>query len=126
MSDLTGIHDERYFPSFASCPNDSDLDPVFYATPDNFRYGPKHHWCLLAEIVDVEVFIRLRLNVRDKTGKVFRVMFYLEDPDQDSRMPNNAEQYRPGHTITIMYAHQHLFLDCSIGIRQENVRSIQV
>lgn len=114
-------------PSFASCPGEDSLDTNFYTIHDTSSLVvPSHHWCLLAEIVDTEFIIRLRLNVRDRDGQVFRVMFYLEDDDQDTRAPANAADFRPGHTVAIMYAQRHHFLDFSTGIRQETMRTIKV
>lgn len=33
---------------------------------------------------------------------------------------------RPGHTLAMMYAHQHSFLDGSYGIRMENMDHVKV
>ena len=69
----------------------------------------------------MEYFIRLRLFVRDKSGYEFPVAFHPEGDEEPT-----LDQYRKGHTIAILYPHQHGFMDMTIGIRQENMHNIQV
>ncbi len=110
------------FPSFSWCPPEDDIDERYYNTGNGYSYGPYRHWCLLAEVVQVESFIRLRLNVRDWKGEEFFVAFY---PEESTEQPP-AGQFKIGHTVAILYPHQHQFLDGSLGIRQELSKSIQV
>ena len=95
-----------------------DLD--YYHSADGYMYHPTRHWCLLAEITDVGFFFRLRLLVRDCSGEQFPIAFHLEDGTPD------VHQYRVGHTVAILYAHQHGFLDMTTGIRQEESSTCQV
>lgn len=83
-------------------------------------YHPTRHWCLLAEITDIENFFRLRLLVKDHRGGAFPITFYLRDGAPDVR------QYRVGQTVAILYAHRHGFLDMTIGIRQEESSTCKV
>ncbi len=92
-----------------------DLD--YYTT----NYSPGRHWCLFGEITDVESFLRLRLIVRDRLGKDFVVAFY---PDHGEDV--DSKRYQKGYTVAILYAHQHGFLDQTMGIRQEDLDTIQV
>lgn len=71
--------------------------------------------------MDVEYFIRLRLHVRDRSGQEFSVAFYPESGETPT-----PEQFKKGHTIAILYPHQHYFLDMTTGIRQEDMNLIQV
>ncbi|KAK2071414.1 hypothetical protein P8C59_005842 [Phyllachora maydis] len=78
-------------------------------------------WCFLAEIVEFERFIRYRLIVRDLHGDEKVVAFYLDhDEEFDFRT------IRVGHTIVIMYAQQHAFLDGSLGVRVEEPEFVKV
>lgn len=47
---------------------------------------------------------------------------YLE-PDNTGLHPSD---FRQGHTVAILYPHQHGFLDFSVGIRQEEITRVQV
>lgn len=121
MSKSQALQNPLAFPIFMSCPTENDIDLQYYATEDGFYFRPSRHWCLLAEVVHVESFIRLRLHVRDRAGDEFPVAFYPKDTEEPT-----PEQYKIGHTIAILYPHQHYFLDMTTGIRQEDMRSIQV
>jgi len=59
--------------------------------------------------------MRLRLQVRDRSGHELPVAFYPESGERPS-----PEQFKKG------YPHQHYFLDMTIGIRQEDMNLIQV
>jgi hypothetical protein len=76
---------------------------------------------LLAEITEVENFIRPRILARDKIGAEFPIAFYLKDDEVF-----DPSLYQKRSTIAILYAHQHDFLDRSVGIRQEDMDNIQV
>ncbi len=73
MALLMGLRDPRTFPSFDSCPSEDSIDIDYYSTKNGYLFRPTRHWCLLVEITHVEYFIRLRLHVRDKSGKEFPV-----------------------------------------------------
>lgn len=117
MALTVDLRDQRAFPSFDACPDENDIDLDYYDTDDR----PDRHWCLFGEITAVESFLRLRLIVRDKLGKEFVVAFY---PDRGEDV--GLEQYQKGHTVAILYPHQHQFLDRTTGIRQENLNTVQV
>ena len=121
MSGYQALQDPLAFPGFLSCPAEEDIDLQYYSSGDGYYFKPSRHWCLLAEIVDAVHFLRLRLNVRDRLGHVFPINFHLEGSEEPK-----VEQYITGHTIAILYPHQHGFLDMSTGIRQESMQSIQV
>ena len=122
QSKMTSPTDPRYFPSFDECPHELVPNFEFYAVERGNFLQPKRHWCLLAEIVDVEIFIRLRLWVKDRTENVFPISFYIED---DSRKLD-LSRFQKGRTVAILHAEQHNFLDMTVGIRQESSRTIEV
>ncbi|KAJ9130675.1 hypothetical protein NKR23_g12079 [Pleurostoma richardsiae] len=109
------FRNEETFPTFASLQGEDDINMRFYDTADGFNYTPRKHWCFLAEIVDIEQFIRVKLIVRDVAGATVPVAFHTDDRGTEFA----HSQLRPGYTIAILYAHQHGFLDFTTGIRQE-------
>lgn len=113
---------ETLFLTFDELPHDDDIDLRFYRTSNGFCYSPRRHWCLLAEIMSVETFMRLRLIVRDRDGTQFQIAVHTDD--RGSEYPTNM--LVPGHTVAILYAHQHGFLDFTTGIRQEEKQTLRV
>jgi hypothetical protein len=121
MTTPVDLRDERAFPTFGHLPSDEILDLNYFTSTDGSYFHPKRHWCLLAEITEVGYFLRLRLTVRDKSGAEIPVAFHV-----DNAVDLGPTPYQTGHTIAVLYAHQHGFLDGSVGIRQEDLNSIQV
>jgi hypothetical protein len=113
--------DERYFPTFDECPQEHYPDLDFYTVKAGGILFPTRHWCLLAEISEVEYFIRLRLWVKDRAGKEIPLAFYIED-----ERCLDLNQFQKGRTVAILYAEQHPFLDMTVGIRQESTSTIEV
>jgi hypothetical protein len=116
------LRNEEAFPTFVGLPRGDDINLTFYNTVNGFNYTPRKHWCFLAEITDIEMFIRVKLIVRDKAGTAVPVAFYT-----DGRGIEFApSQLQPGYTVAILYAEQHDFLDCTTGIRQEEYYTVKV
>ena len=109
------------FPSFRACPDENSIDLACYQSENGFSFHPHKHWCLLAEIVYVEYFIRLRLIVRDRSGEKLPVAFHLDNEDE-----LDLSDFQIGSVVAILYAHQHGFLDMTVGVRQETERSVMV
>lgn len=114
--------DERYFPIFDECPNENYPDMQFYTLQSGYLLVPTRHWCLLAEITEVEYFFRLRLWAKDRSGKEFPISFYIEEDERSL----DLNQFQKGRTVAILYAEQHGFLDMTVGIRQESTSTIEV
>ena len=73
------------FPDFIDCPSEYDIGyHNHYDLVNGGNLQPNHHWCLLAQIEEVERFFRLRLIVRDRGGHRFVVAFYLENDPRGS------------------------------------------
>ena len=117
-----GLRNTRAFPSFPICPAYDDTDTRYSDDEATGNGEITRHWCLLAEITSVEIFVRLRLECKDKSGNEFIIAFYLENGDK----PPNTSQYKVGRTIAILYAHKHTFLDKTRGVRQDNMDAVQV
>lgn len=116
------FRNEDTFPTFSGLPGDDDINLAFYNTRDGFSYVPRKHWCFLAEIIDIELFIRVHLIVRDKAGTTVRVAFHTDGRGTEF----TPSQLQPGYTVAILYAHQHTFLDLRTGIRQEEYCTVKV
>ena len=121
MCEYANLRDERIFPTFTLCPDENDIAFDFY-TPIVHILRPKRHWCLLAEITDVEHFIRMRLVTKDKSGEEFPIAFYLDEGGAGL----DWTRFQVGRTIAILYPHQHGFLDLTVGIRQEAASCVKV
>lgn len=116
---------EFYFPSFRELGTDNDID---------FRYWKEDHtgtwvqactWCFLGEITNDECsqipFLRNRVFVRDRKGKDnIPISFYPERGVFDFRL------LKKGHTVCVMLAEQHHFLDMTTGQRIESLDTIKV
>ncbi|KAL1979826.1 hypothetical protein VTN96DRAFT_5086 [Rasamsonia emersonii] len=131
--------DENVFPTLSTLPSTDNIDFDFYNSVDGTFYVPTRHWCLLAEIVNVHFFFRLLLVVRDKAGRHLPVYFYTEERGWDffahvtssvlSASQQNHDHLslpQQGYTIAILYAHRHLFMDLSVGVKQLELDSIKV
>jgi hypothetical protein len=121
MALSVNLRDQHSFPTFDSCPDENVLDLGYYGSEDGFFYRPRRHWCLLAEITDVLYLFRLRLLVQDKSGKEFQIHFYLDDDEEV-----DPSLYRRGNTIAVLYPNRHNFLNMTVGLRLESMKTIQV
>lgn len=122
MSQLADLRDQEAFPAFSSLPMEHDIDLKFFVSPDGFSYHPRRHWCLLAEIVEVEHIFRVRLLAKDRAGHVIPIAFYTDGSGRE--VPSS--QLRKGYTVAILYAEQHGFLDLSNGVRHEDAKFLKV
>ena len=122
VSQYADLRSETAFPLFDDLPEENDISMEFYESANGFSYRPRKHWCFLAEIIDVENFLRLRLIVKDKADRKVPIAFYTEDRGLEVG-PSYAQE---GFTVAILYAEQHGFLDLSVGIRHENPTAIKV
>jgi hypothetical protein len=119
---FTNLRKDTNFPAFGDLPGENDIDMEYYYSSDGFHYIPQKHWCFLAEVIEISQFFRLTLRVRDKAGQEIPVSFYTENRGQELVVSG----LRTGQTIAILYAHQHGFLDMTVGIRQEDMSTIKV
>lgn len=82
-------------------------------------------WLFLGEIIDDELalisFLRNKVFVRDRSGRDnINISFYPETGYFDFR------QLKKGHTICVLFAEQHHFLDQSVGLRIERLDNVHV
>lgn len=106
------LNDTRRFPCFEMLPEKN--------APLNF--WPPRHWCLMAEIEHVRVSIRYRLFLRDFKGEEFMLHVHITDPVSTMR----REDIKEGHTVAVICAEKHFFLDMTVGIRQDLADTIYV
>jgi len=122
VSQYADLRSETAFPTFDNLPDDNGVNLVYYRSVDGFSFRPRRHWCFLAEIIEIEAFLRLRLIVNDKAGQEIPVAFYTDDRGGEL----NPSYIQEGYTVAILYAEQHGFLDLTTGIRHENTATINV
>ncbi|KAF6784013.1 hypothetical protein CSOJ01_15823, partial [Colletotrichum sojae] len=114
---FTAFGDTWRFPAFEK------IDPQHGLIGSPFYEEDEDRWCLLAEIVDVSLPIRVRLVVRDRDGEKFVVAFYPDNRDAEG--PDVGKR-RVGHTIALAYPRQRMFLDGTQGVRVEDLSSYRV
>ncbi|KAK3903629.1 hypothetical protein C8A05DRAFT_43156 [Staphylotrichum tortipilum] len=116
------FRNDAMFPCFDELPGENDLDLDFYESTNGVSYRPSMHWCFIAEIVEIERFMRFRLVVEDKARNQIPVAFYTSHRGGELD-PLCLEK---GYTVAVLYGEQHGFLDMSVGIRHENPASLKI
>ena len=122
MTHLTDLRDERFFPTFGNCPSENDIDEEYYTSSDGFHFNP--HTTVVFSLKSRMYPISCAFGSLPKTNqdKNFPIAFYLEDGDTDQ----SFSCYLKSHTVAILYAQQHNFMDLSVGIRQETITGVRV
>lgn len=116
------LRNEVHFPSFENLPGDNDINMEYLGTTDGFHYSPIKNWCFLGEIIDVEAFLRLRLIVQDKAKHRIPIAFHTDERGQEL----DRALLQKGHTVAILYAEHHGFMDMTEGIRHETPSNLKV
>ena len=116
---------EYYFPSFQDLGIDNDLHLQYWYKSSSGVYTQACTWCFLGEVTNDEVsqipFLRNRVLVRDRRGQEnIPISFYPEDGVFDFKT------LKKGHTICVMLAEKHHFMDLTIGLRIENLDTVKV
>ena len=119
------LQKHRHFPNFENLPEDNDLDLRYYRESPSGVYVQSHSWCFLGEVVNDEFAqlsaLRNRVIVKDRTGKEdIPVAFYPESGSFD------FTTLRRGRTLCVMFAQRHMFLDLTVGLRVEELDTVQV
>lgn len=122
VSQYADLRNEATFPPFDGLPDENELSLDFYQSADGFSFRPRKHWCFLAEITDVERFLRLRLIAQDKNNQSIPIAFHTDDRGFEL----DPLSLQEGFTVAVLYAEQHGFLDMSVGIRHENPSMMKV
>uniref|UniRef100_A0A1X7U948 MYND-type domain-containing protein n=1 Tax=Amphimedon queenslandica TaxID=400682 RepID=A0A1X7U948_AMPQE len=119
------LSQKLFAPPFSGLPYDNDVDEIYY-TPNYFGvHSPCRNWVFLGEITNANYslspFLRNRVIVTDRSGrKNIPLFFYPESGVFD------FHTLKVGHTIAILFAEQHYFMDGSIGIRIESLDYVKV
>lgn len=101
------LADQSVFPSISDLPGD-------YTCPET---GGGVFGCLLVEIVSIERITRLVLRTFDRADSPVTVAFYTGDR---GRSIENDPKLKAGNTMAILFPRRHLFLDGTVGVRQEH------
>ncbi|OIW30394.1 hypothetical protein CONLIGDRAFT_714757 [Coniochaeta ligniaria NRRL 30616] len=122
---LANLRTRTTFPSFSSLPNEKEIDIVYYERKDTGAFGPRRHWCFLAEIVDVVMLLqsRLKLELKDIDGRKVDLLFYT--PGRGVELDHTRVQ--KGYTVALLYAERHKFrFEPQPGIRHEDPSRIKI
>jgi hypothetical protein len=104
-------------PSFdAVCHEDEPCEPYWRLIRGSMKQIRR--WCLMGEIEDVIYITRPVLLIRTRFDEKVKIHFYLEESNTPLTFSFNDALI--GHTIVIMYAEKHDFLEMSTGVRQED------
>ncbi len=121
------LANEFYFPAFNDLCDENDLASRYWyeETPDSYTQACT--WCFLGEITNDEAsqiagpMFRNRVYVRDRSG---------HDSIPITFHPNRGffdfKTLRKGHTICVMLAEQHYFMDGTVGFRIEGLDLVKV
>lgn len=105
MAPYANLDNNELFPSWGELP-----------------FATDKHFCFLAEIQQCDGFLRYRTLVKDREGKEVVVAFYPDSHDDEF----DFKRLKRGHTLAIMNADQHQFLDGSHGVRVEDMDDVCV
>jgi hypothetical protein len=123
MGDLANLRNERTFPIFADCP-EREVNLDFYDEIDGGFLKPKRHWCLLAEIIEINTASRATLMLKDKAGMELPMFVVIRGRhggiwSRPENLNGDKEQLRVGYCVAILYPHRQDFLGDVVGIRCE-------
>jgi hypothetical protein len=114
--------DERHFSTLDQCSDEYDPSLDFPDLKSGYHFTPKRRWCLFAEIMEFQHFSRLRLRVKDRSGKKFPIAFDIEDDERSL----DYTRFQKCRMVVILCAEQHGCLDMKRGIRQESTGPIEM
>ena len=112
-SDLNNLNT---FPTFQNLPNEYEINDSYFSSTK-----PRKHWCFLGRVVSSDVTVRLMLQVQDKKGHQFLAAFHTDD-----RGTALQRMCRPGSTIAVLYATQHIFAFSPPGLKLEETAHVKV
>ncbi|KAH8908313.1 SET domain-containing protein [Coniochaeta sp. PMI_546] len=122
---VANLRTRTTFPSFVALPDEKDIDFIYYERKDSGAFGPRRHWCFLAEIIDVEMLLqsRLKLELRDIDGRKVDMLFYT--PGRGVELDHSVVQ--KGNTVALLYAERHTFKYApQPGLRHEDPGRIKL
>ena len=129
-----GLRNHNHFPPFFHLSADDDADPWYWCHdiiplpfpfPLPFRVvcRPVRHWALVGQITRVGFVIRPRVMLSTVYAEQVPVAFHLStsSPDWFGWVDLKVDS-----TLIILYAEIHLFLDGTLGVRQEASDTVMV
>lgn len=105
MAPYADLADAGSFPSWSDLPSSNDK-----------------HVCFLVEIQQCDGFLLYRTIVKDRKGEEIVVAFYPDNYNEGF----DFKQLKKGHTLAIMNALQHGFLDGTHGVRVDSMDDVCV
>lgn len=113
MAAFLSLDDPESFPTWRQLPDEVELA---------LEGGYGDH-VFLAEIQECDGFMRFRTVVKDREGSECIVAFY---PDSYEDSGFDFKKLKRGHTLAMIGASQHEFLDGSMGVRVEDMDTVSV
>ena len=118
------LKNELYFPPFEELTDENGLDERYYKEDHRGVWVRSCTWCFLGEITNDETsqiaFLRNRVVVKDRRDRSVSIFFYPECGSFDYRT------LKKGHTICVMVAERHYFLDLTVGLRIEDLDRVKM
>lgn len=105
MAPYANLDDDEFFPSWRDLPFPTETQS-----------------CFLAEIQQCDGFLRYRTIVKDRDGAEAVVAFYPDSYDDGF----DFKKLKRGHTLAIVNALQHHFMDGTHGVRVEDMDDVCV
>lgn len=99
---FVNLGDSVFFPLYSELPVADNFDLRYYKKK-GFVYELRHHWCFLGEIDRINDCPWLAVSVEDSSGYWVQVILRTEEAEKLELEP----QLKIGHTVAVMYAHQH-------------------
>ncbi|OAA61881.1 hypothetical protein SPI_04740 [Niveomyces insectorum RCEF 264] len=113
---FTSLRMTAVFRAYDDLPQDGTAS-FLWPWLDEPPVNENRHWCYLGEVDAINDFLRIMAEVRDVHGDTVRLAFHTDDRGFPAV---RSKRLRPGHSVLVMYAEQHSFLDGTIGMRLEN------
>lgn len=122
----SGLSNHWRFPPYVLLPHETDVDDRYYCCGPCGVHEPCRHWCVVGEVLSLDVIGRPRVTLRDRFGQKFVVHFHFDsgrfaEPTffRWADVQRCLSKNRKG-TMLILYAYEHEFLDGSCGLRVES------
>ena len=123
------LQNRTHFPSFEQLPHENDIDTTYYKLNKRTSvWEPRLTWCFVADITNADraqtpgFFGRNRTIVKDRDGNDgIPIYFY-----HDGFSYMDFSLIKKGHTIAVLQAEVHYFMDGQIGLRIENLENVAV
>lgn len=123
----SSLRDRLTFPTFGDCPDERELDHRYYTPPPpgSILAAFKRHWCLLGEILSVQMRSgKLEIFLRDTAMRTVRLESQSEEDGGRELLSHSG--CKVGGTVVVLYALQHTFPQGYLGLAPETNKELAV